>query len=378
MLRGDLDAIVRRTLRKNPAQRYASVNQLADDVRRFLHHRPVAARRGNWFYRCGLFVARRRLVLAALSLVIVALGFAKWLVVSPHRVAERERADKIAAVSASLPPYPDDQDLPVRDVVDDGSTRPPIQFDLDQRQRAQLLIAKTYLRLDLPNAARDSIARIGEQDSSWDAALTNEIALSAARADLETADLDGAAKLIRAGLSMTGTNRYPWMLLNARMLWAEGKQEESRNALMQLWAASPDVPSFDIATPKESDFLARMMANKAASAEQPVRSEQRLPRAVPAAVDDSPAVVAAPNKAAMPGKSLSQDPGPDTGSDREDDKSLRPGTRQVDAALAEILRAAHRRAAEAESGDSLNRDVRDTMRSVPDVDVSDAPSSPGR
>src|SRR5690606_13801663 len=46
-LRGDLDAIVLRALRKEPALRYATADQLADDVRRHLVGQPVTARRGT-------------------------------------------------------------------------------------------------------------------------------------------------------------------------------------------------------------------------------------------------------------------------------------------------------------------------------------------
>ncbi|HBL28701.1 MAG TPA: serine/threonine protein kinase, partial [Acidobacteria bacterium] len=57
-LRGDLDTIVAKALRKEPHRRYASVEQLADDVRRHLAGRPIEARRDAALYRAGRFVAR--------------------------------------------------------------------------------------------------------------------------------------------------------------------------------------------------------------------------------------------------------------------------------------------------------------------------------
>ena len=72
-LRGDLDAIVMKALRKDPAARYGSVAALADDVRRHVAGFPVGARRGTWRYRAGKFVRRHRAVAAALALATVAL-----------------------------------------------------------------------------------------------------------------------------------------------------------------------------------------------------------------------------------------------------------------------------------------------------------------
>jgi len=71
-LRGDLDAIVMKAMRKEPENRYRSVAELADDVDRFRKARPVAARRGTLSYRAGKFARRHRAGLAAAALVAVA------------------------------------------------------------------------------------------------------------------------------------------------------------------------------------------------------------------------------------------------------------------------------------------------------------------
>ena len=59
-LRGDLDAVLLKALRKEPEARYASAAALADDLRRVLAGQPVAARRGDWRYRAGKFLRRHR------------------------------------------------------------------------------------------------------------------------------------------------------------------------------------------------------------------------------------------------------------------------------------------------------------------------------
>ena len=57
-LRGDLDTIVAKALKKSPAERYASVTALADDLRRFLRHEPIGARPDTLRYRAARFVRR--------------------------------------------------------------------------------------------------------------------------------------------------------------------------------------------------------------------------------------------------------------------------------------------------------------------------------
>src|SRR5262249_50759168 len=55
-LHGDLDTIVLEALRKEPARRYATVDALLDDLRRYTDGRPVHARPDTWAYRTGKFV----------------------------------------------------------------------------------------------------------------------------------------------------------------------------------------------------------------------------------------------------------------------------------------------------------------------------------
>ncbi len=59
-VRGDLDNIVLMALRKDPTRRYASAEQLAEDVRRYAASLPVMARADTFFYRTSKFVARNR------------------------------------------------------------------------------------------------------------------------------------------------------------------------------------------------------------------------------------------------------------------------------------------------------------------------------
>lgn len=100
-LRGDLDAIVQKALRKEPEQRYSSVEALVEDLRRHLDHLPVQARRGRLRYRIGRFLRRHALAsalvgLAALSL-LTGIGIALWQAQLAR--AERDRAQTALATA---------------------------------------------------------------------------------------------------------------------------------------------------------------------------------------------------------------------------------------------------------------------------------------
>lgn len=72
-LTGDLDNIVLMALRKEPARRYASVEHLAEDIRRHLEGLPVNARRDTLSYRASKFVLRHKVGVAAAALVVLSL-----------------------------------------------------------------------------------------------------------------------------------------------------------------------------------------------------------------------------------------------------------------------------------------------------------------
>jgi non-specific serine/threonine protein kinase/serine/threonine-protein kinase len=72
-LRGDLDIITLKALRKEPERRYASVEQLAQDLQRHLDRLPVLAAPDAWTYRARKFVRRHWVGLAAAAAVVLAL-----------------------------------------------------------------------------------------------------------------------------------------------------------------------------------------------------------------------------------------------------------------------------------------------------------------
>jgi serine/threonine protein kinase/tetratricopeptide (TPR) repeat protein len=89
-LRGDLDTIVMKALRKEPERRYGSVDEFSQDIERYLRGMPVRARKSTIAYRSGKFLHRHRESLAAALVVLsIVAGIAAWEV---HRVSRQNAA----------------------------------------------------------------------------------------------------------------------------------------------------------------------------------------------------------------------------------------------------------------------------------------------
>ncbi len=96
-LRGDLDTIVLKALRKEPARRYSSVLELSEDLRRHLEGRPVSARKDTLGYRAGRFVRRNRVAVAAGVVLLASVGVG---VVATLWQARRAREERDGALRA--------------------------------------------------------------------------------------------------------------------------------------------------------------------------------------------------------------------------------------------------------------------------------------
>jgi eukaryotic-like serine/threonine-protein kinase len=92
-LRGDLDTIVAKALRKEPQRRYASAERLSEDLRHYLVGLPVSAHRDTRSYRAGKFVRRHKAGVAAVALIAVLLIGGVLATTWQARVARAERAN---------------------------------------------------------------------------------------------------------------------------------------------------------------------------------------------------------------------------------------------------------------------------------------------
>ncbi|MEK8051425.1 serine/threonine-protein kinase [Ideonella sp. DXS22W] len=100
VVRGDLEAIVAKALRKRPQDRYESVRALIDDLQRWREHLPVSARRDDWRHRARLWLQRNALITGLSAATVLAL--ATGLAVS---VQQWRRAEAAAQLSDQVTGY---------------------------------------------------------------------------------------------------------------------------------------------------------------------------------------------------------------------------------------------------------------------------------
>lgn len=206
---GDLDAILLKALAKEPERRYASVEQFAADLGRWRDRKPVQARPAGAGYRFHKFVARNRLLVVAVTGVVLSLATGLGVALWQRVQAEHARAETVTTLAranatrdfllglfrASNPVTNGGKDLTASDLlakgiaqVDSLSDQPALQAELlhqlgrieaargDYRQSVELLrrAIATHQRAgspdsvlyDIYSALGNSMHDLGWPDSS--------------------------------------------------------------------------------------------------------------------------------------------------------------------------------------------------------------------
>jgi serine/threonine-protein kinase len=162
VLRGDLDTIVLKALKKRPEDRYATANAFVEDVERFLEGRPVLAQPDSRWYRARRFVGRNRAGVAAAAAIVVAIlagaGVAVWQ--ARLAIAEKSRAeavkDFIGSIFRDANPYQGEgRALAANDLLKQAKDR------IDR-----LRSAPPELRVELLNLVGSSLIGLGDTEAA--------------------------------------------------------------------------------------------------------------------------------------------------------------------------------------------------------------------
>jgi serine/threonine-protein kinase len=159
-MRGDLDAILQKAMRREPEQRYASATELGEDLERWLAGVAVRARGGNWRYRSEKVVRRHWLVLGLLAASL--LGLSALTVYSTRESLRADRAAQLALREAERNRITRDFVIELlRDLRPGASPATPAeQLDRGERRARGRFV-------DDPESLAALLLTIGELDRSY-------------------------------------------------------------------------------------------------------------------------------------------------------------------------------------------------------------------
>lgn len=272
-LPGDVEAIINKTLRTAPEERYSSATELANDLRRYLNGYPISARRPSLLRTAAKFV-RRNAIASALSFLAIAalIGFtalsaqqkaeaesARMLAEAETARAqqERDRADEItsflvALFDANRPTESLGKDLTAREILERGENRID---ELEDRPALQASLLKTFASI---------YSHLGEQDRAID--LANR-----------------ALTVLEDRLSASSLELAPVLSSLTRMYTIRGRLDDAIASGQRAFAVSKDALG-----PEHHDTLVAMQnlqfafqqANQLERAEEMAREQLRIRRKV--------------------------------------------------------------------------------------------------
>ena len=164
ILKGDLDNIILKAMHQEPQKRYASAEQLSEDIERYLTGLPVMAHKDSLGYRTRKFIKRHRVAVSAFILVLLALvgGFVgvSWQaqVAAQERDKAQVEARKAERINvflqemlSAVDPSNDGQEVKVVELLDRAAEKLDTDLSEEPAVRASLrnTLGLTYQSLGL-------------------------------------------------------------------------------------------------------------------------------------------------------------------------------------------------------------------------------------
>lgn len=258
-LGGDLEIILGKALQRDPARRFASATEFANDLRNWLQGKPITARADSAGYRLRKFVQRHRLGVAAATLAVISLvaglGIAMWQAGvarneaaradAARRVAEQQLArtervkqfilalfretDPVARASAKARTPIELIRAGIADVDTAFKDQPELQAELRRD------LGEIQTGLDDPAAAKETLKRAWEQQkqlSGADSVASAEAQAAYGDAVYMAGDVGAATPLLKGAIELlkaSGVGESP-----------KAAQAEASLALIELIGARKD------------------------------------------------------------------------------------------------------------------------------------------
>jgi len=288
-LRGDLDTIVAKALKKSPRERYASVTALADDLRRHLRDEPISARPDTFAYRAAKFVRRNRTAaaLSTLALILTIAGVTATLLqarmVRKQRdlaFRERDRAHLITEFMSGMFKVSDPSEargktITAREILDTASKSIDTGLAKDPETQAQLMgvMGNVYESLGLYPSAQPLLEQavdiqrqvLGPKNPETLKSMSDLVSLldveghyaEAEKLERETLDIRRHVLGPEDPESLTSMSQLAWALAQEGR-YAEAEKLDREVLASQRRVLGPEHPT----TLKTTDDLATVLTNE--------------------------------------------------------------------------------------------------------------------
>jgi eukaryotic-like serine/threonine-protein kinase len=232
-LRGDIDTIVAKAMRLQPAERYGSVAALAGDIERHLHSLPIHALPDSLGYRLHKLWARQKLALGSAAAVLLSLlaglGLALWQADGARKQAERAEAVLqflVTTLQGNDPQQAQGRSLSARELLDLSAKRIDADFAdrPDVRARLHHTVGAVYLSLGEPEPAKPHVEQalvLQESAGQTGSAAHLESLFALHEALIEMGDFAATAPVVERALALAEQyvgprNRWAGRLLSSR------------------------------------------------------------------------------------------------------------------------------------------------------------------
>jgi tetratricopeptide (TPR) repeat protein len=254
-LPSDLDYILRKALRPEPEERYASVEAFSNDIRAFLESKPVQARSGNAWYRTRKFLRRYWIPVTAAALVVASLSVGLYIANRERTLAQRrflqvrQLANKVLELDSVLAVLP-------------GSTKARTEIVAMSQGYLEALGAEARTDLDLAlevAGAYTLLARAQGVPTTANLGQYAAAAQSLKKADALLEPVLKAAPRNRKALLLSAEVAEDRMILSDQARQREEEVAQARKAA----ARANDLLALGTASASEIQIAARIFVNVA-------------------------------------------------------------------------------------------------------------------